>query len=149
MLVGKAEVSLVFGFVNGLLHGTQQHGLDEFAVFARGDCVGQCGVVFGGGRIAAAECESQQAELFAQVGEFFGGGTGVVAVKGGVFVFEQEVGGADVGGEHAFFYQFVRVVADNGDDTLYFAVVVENHLGFNGFKLHCAALAAFFLQNFK
>ena len=43
----------------------------------------------------------------------------------------------------------MRVVAHHGDDAVNFAVVVEQHLRFAGFKFHRAARVAFFLQHFE
>ncbi|EKY03413.1 hypothetical protein HMPREF9120_02729 [Neisseria sp. oral taxon 020 str. F0370] len=149
VLVGETEMALVFGFVYGLLHGAQEHGLDEFAVGPAADFFGKFGVVFGGGFVAAAETEAEQGELFAQGGEFFGGGAEVVAEEAAVFVFDEEVGGADFGGQHAFFDEFVGVVAHDGDDALDFAVVVEQHFRFDGFKFHRAALRTFFVQDLE
>ena len=43
----------------------------------------------------------------------------------------------------------MRIVAYHGNDAVNFAVVVEQHLRFGGFKFHCAAGVAFFLQYFE
>ena len=64
-----------------------------------------------------------------------------------MLVFQQEFGSAHVGSEHAFFNQAVGFVAHHGHDAFDFALFVENHLGFGGFKLHRAALVAFFEQD--
>ena len=64
-----------------------------------------------------------------------------------MLVFQQEFGSAHVGSEHAFFNQAVGFVAHHGHDAFDFALFVENHLGFGGFKLHRTALVAFFEQD--
>ena len=73
----------------------------------------------------------------------------MIAVERFVLVAQQEICRAHIGCQHAFFNQFVRVVAVHFFNALDFAVVVKNHLRFNGFKFHCATLAAVFLQNLE
>ena len=56
-----------------------------------------------------------------------------------MFAALQEVGRRHVRGEHAFLDQTVRVVALHRDDTVDLALVVEDHLGFDGFEVDRAA----------
>ena len=75
---GRSEMGVVFirqpkmpcvvRLVLRLLHGAQQHGLQQFAVVALGDLLGKRGVIFGRGMVAAAQFQAEQAQLFAQRG---------------------------------------------------------------------------------
>ena len=149
IVVCQAEMAFVFRFIHRLLHGAQQHGLQGFAVRALGNLFRQFAVVFRFGLVAAAQTQPQQCQLFAQNGQFFRRRAGVVAVECFVLMAQQEIGRAHISRQHAFFNQFVRVVAVHFFNALDFAVVVKNHLRFNGFKLHCTTLAAVFLQNLE
>ena len=149
IVVCQAEMAFVFRFIHRLLHGAQQHGLQGFAVRALGNLFRQFAVVFRFGLVTAAQTQPQQCQLFAQDGQFFGRGAGMVAVECFVLVAQQEICRAYIGCQHAFFNQFVRVVAVHFFNALDFAIVVKNHLRFNGFKFHCATFAAIFLQNLK
>ena len=149
IVVCQAEMAFVFRFIHRLLHGAQQHGLQGFAVRALGNLFRQFAVVFRFGLVTAAQTQPQQCQLFAQDGQFFGRGAGMVAVECFVLVAQQEICRAYIGCQHAFFNQFVRVVAVHFFNAFDFAVVVKNHLCFNGFKLHCATLATVFLQNLE
>ena len=53
----------------------------------------------------------------------------------GQLVLLEEAGGGIVGRQHAFLDQFVRVIADHGDDLLDLLVLAENNAGFLGFKI--------------
>ena len=77
--IGKAEVAAVFWLVHGLLHGAQEHHLNQLAVGAIGSLGEKRGVIQRSGFVAAAEAEAEQAELLAQGGELFRRGAGVVA----------------------------------------------------------------------
>ena len=66
-----------------------------------------------------------------------------------MFVLQQKFCRANIRRQHTFFNQFVRIVADNGNDLVDFTVVVENHLSLNALKLNRATLKTFFLQDFK
>ena len=77
--VGEAEVAAVFWLVHGLLHGAQEHHLNQLAVGAVGGLGEERGVIQRGGLFATAEAEAEQAELLAQGGELFRGGARVVA----------------------------------------------------------------------
>ena len=66
-----------------------------------------------------------------------------------MFVLQQKFCCANIRRQHTFFNQFVRIIADNGNDLVDFTVVVENHLSLNALKLNRATLETFFLQDFK
>ena len=68
VLIRQPKMPCVVRLVLGLLHGAQQHGLQQFAVIALGDLVGKGGIIFGRGVIAAAQFQAQEAQLFAQRG---------------------------------------------------------------------------------
>ena len=147
MLVSQAEVAFVMRFVHGLLHGTQQHGLQQFLIFAVFKLGCQLGIIFRRRFVTTTQSQTQAAELFAQSRQFFRGWAQVVAVQRAVFIFEQEVRSAHISRQHTFFNQLVRIVAGYRHNTFDFTVIVKNHLRFNGFKFHRTALAAFFLQH--
>ena len=66
-----------------------------------------------------------------------------------MFVLQQKFCRANIRRQHTFFNQFVRIIADDGNDLVDFTVVVENHLSLNALKLNRATLKTFFLQDFK
>ena len=142
-------MAFVFRFIHRLLHGAQQHRLQGFAVRTVGNLFRQFAVMFRFGLVAATQTQPQQCQLFAQDRQFFRRGAGMVAVERVVFVPQQEIRSAHIGRQHTFLNQFVRVVTVHFFNTFDFAVVVKNHLCFNGFKFHCTTLAAVFLQNLK
>jgi hypothetical protein len=63
-----------------------------------------------------------------------------------MFAFAQEFRSTDVGRQHAFLDQPVRVVALVGFDTFDLAVVVENHARLDGLEIDGTALGALFRQ---
>ena len=66
-----------------------------------------------------------------------------------MFVFQQKFCRANIRRQHTFFNQFMRIVADNGNNLVNFTVVIKNHLSLNALKLNRATLETFFLQDFK
>ena len=73
----------------------------------------------------------------------------MVAEQPVVFVFQQEIGRADIRRQHTFLNQFVRIVTHHGDYPFDFALIVKQHLRFDGFKLHRTAFMAFVLQDME
>jgi len=64
------------------------------------------------------------------------------AVQHGLLALAQEIGGADVGREHAFLDHAVSVVATCGNDASDLAFVVENDLRFDRFEIDRSACFA-------
>ena len=141
-LIRQAKVADVVRAVHRLLQAAQQHGLQHGGVRARLDLVHQLGVVLGGRRIAAGQGQAGQLQKAVQDFQFFRGGAFVHAVQARMGVLEQEIRRADVGGQHAFFDQPMRVVAGDRHNALDFALFVEQHLRFGGFKVDGAATVA-------
>ena len=136
-------MAVVFRFVHRLLHGAQQHHLQQFFVWAACKLLSQGSVVFRRRVVATAQSHAQQSQLRAQGFQFFRRRTFVIAIKRWVFVFQQKFCGTHVRGQHAFFNQTVGFVAHHRFDAVDFAVVIENHLRFNAVKFHRATLLAF------
>ena len=57
-----------------------------------------------------------------------------------MFIGRQIISRADVGGQHTFFNQPMRIIADGWHDALNLAAFIEHHHGFGGLKINCAAL---------
>ncbi len=148
-LVGQTEVAVVGRGVDRLLHRAQQHDVDLLRV----------GAVFGGvgdrlelrGRRLFGEREVQ-AQRFQVVGQrlaLLRRRAFVHAVQRRVLVLRDEVGRANVGGQHRLFDHAVRVVARARNDLFDAAVVVADDLCFRGFELDGAALGALLQQRAK
>ena len=65
-------------------------------------------------------------------------------IERGLLVFFQEIRRTHVGRQHTFFDQAVGVVALHRQNAFDFALVIENHLGFDGFKIDRAPLPSCF-----
>ena len=106
----------------------------------------QLGVILGVRIVAAAQVQAELAEEVAQLLQLFRRRALVDAVQAGCLWLVQEIGSADVGRQHAFLDQAVRVVARDRDDVLDLALFVEHHLGFGGLEVDRAALLARLVQ---
>ena len=140
--VGQAEVAAVGGGVESLAHGAQEHGVDLGGVGPGGNLFGNALDVGRLRLIRHGGAHAQGGQVAAQGGELVGRGRVVHAEKALALAFEHEVGGADVGGEHGFFNQAVRVVALARQDLRDAARFVADDLGFNAVQLHRAARVA-------
>ena len=107
------------------------------------------GIVFRRWLIAAIQAQSVEQQRTAQRFEFLWRWAFVYAVQAWAFALCDELGCADVGGEHTFFDQAVCVVARAWQDFLYFAVFVRHDVGFGGFKFHRTALLACLKLDFE
>ena len=97
-------------------------------------------VVLGVRLVAAAQLQAEGAEEVAQLGQPLRRRPFVDAIERRMLALLEEVGGADVGRQHAFLDQAVRVVALVGFDALDLAVVVEDHARLDGLEVDGAAL---------
>ena len=57
-----------------------------------------------------------------------------------MFIFINEIGSTNVGGQHALFNQAMRIIPNAWLNTQDFAKLITDNLGFSGFKLDCTAL---------
>ena len=128
--------------VHRLLERAQHHGLQELHVRSCLDLVEQLGVVGCARFVATAQAQPELGEEGAQFLELFLGRRLMDAVQRRVFTALQEVRRADVGGQHAFLDQPVRVVPHLGHDPLDLALLVEDHPGLGGLEVDRAALGA-------
>ena len=135
-LISQTKVTAVHGRVDGLLHRTQQHGVDLLrirAVFGRlRDFLKLAGVWV----VADAQPQAQCLEVVAQDVFFLGRRAFVDPEQTGVFALLNEIGTADVGRQHGFFDQAVGFVAHTRHDFFNPTVLIADDLGFSGFKVH-------------
>ncbi len=89
--------------------------------------------------VAAGEVQAELLQELLQLLELLGRRPFVDTVERGMLVTLQEVGGADVGREHAFLDQAVGVVALDRDDALDLALVIEDDLRLDGLEVDGAA----------
>ena len=148
-LISQAEMAGVLRAVHGLPQRAQQHGLQQLFVRAAFEFVEQISVVLGMWIIATGDEEAEFGEEFLQGFQLLRRRAFVYPVKGCVFVAGEKIGGADIGRQHAFLDQPVRVVASGGDDALDLAVLVEQHLGFHRLEVNGAALTTRLQQHLE
>ena len=91
-------------------------------------------------RVAAGEIQAELLEEGPERLELFRRRPLVHAVQRRVFSALQKSGSADVGRQHAFLDQAVRVVALRLHDVLDLALLIEQHLRFGGLEIDGAAL---------
>ncbi|EXI77174.1 MAG: hypothetical protein AW12_03136 [Candidatus Accumulibacter sp. BA-94] len=141
MLIGEAEMADVVRAVDRLAQRAQHHRLQQLDVGTTLDARQQFGVVTRRRLVTAAEREAELAEELAQRIQLLGRRSFVNPVQAGLLPHLQEVRGADVGGEHALLDQPMGVVAEDRDDVLDLALVVEQHHRLDGLEVDRAALA--------
>ncbi|MDR8762404.1 hypothetical protein FEP90_04105 [Burkholderia multivorans] len=141
-VVRETEVTDVVGAVDGLLHRAQQHRLQHLRVGPVADLRHQRRVVARVRRLAAAERQAHPAQERTQILELLRRRPRVHAVQARMLVALQEVGRADVRGQHAFLDQLVRVVALARDDLLDLALRVADDVGLGRVEVDRAALLA-------
>ena len=66
------------------------------------------------------------------------------AIESWLLMLLQKIRSTYVCRQHAFFDETMSVIALHRKNTLDFTLIVENHLGFDGFKIDCAPLLAGF-----
>ena len=132
--------------IHRLPQRAQHRRLQERGIRAGFDCFHQRRVILGSRMRAARQAEAKFLEKSAQLFEFFRRRPFMHAVQAGMMVLFEEIGGAHVGRQHAFFDEPVRVVALNRHDILDFPLVVEQHHRFHRLKIDRAAFAPRFEQ---
>ncbi|MCY1521501.1 hypothetical protein D9M68_563150 [compost metagenome] len=145
-LVGQAEVAAVDRRVDRLLHRAQQHGVDLLRVGALLGGFGDRLELAGTRLVGDAQADAHGLQVAAQDFLLLGRRAFVHAEQARVLAFGDEVGAADVGGEHRLLDQAVRLVARARHDLLDAAGVVADDLRLGGFEVDRAALAALLEQ---
>ena len=134
----QAEVPVVAGRVDGLLHGAQQHHVDLLRIGPVLGCFGNR-LELGRRRVVAdrhAHCHGL--EVGAQHVLLFRRRAFVYPVQAVLLALRNEVGAADVGRQHGFLDQLVGIVARARNDFFNAAVLVADDLRFHRFKVHRA-----------
>ncbi|MCY1290883.1 hypothetical protein D9M70_400460 [compost metagenome] len=135
-LVVQAEVAVVLRGVHRLAEGTQHHRLDQLEVRTALDLLQQRLVVRRGRfALAAVQGQAEFAEELAQVVQLFLRRAVVDPVQRGNLVLLEELGGGDVGRQHAFLDQLVRVVALGRADFRDLAVGAEDDARLLGLEI--------------
>ncbi len=138
----QAEVAAVDRRVDGLLHGTQQHGVDLLGV---GPVLGRLGDRLELGRlgvVADAHADAHGLQVGAQDLLLLGRGAFMHAEQSRMPALGDEVRAADVGCQHGLLDQAVCIVAGARHDLLDAAVLVADDLRLGGLEVHRAALPA-------
>ena len=141
-LVGEAEVAAVGAGVDRLLHRAQQHRMDLRRV---GPLLGGGSdrLVLGRTRIVAdRQAEAERPQVVLQQRLLLRRRPFVHAIERRVLGAGDEVGRADVGGQHRLLDQPVRLVARARHDLVDVAVLVAQDLRLHGLEVDRAALDA-------
>ena len=128
--------------VHRLAQRAQHHRLQQLHIRAGLDFIKQARVVLGLRLVAAGELQPEFPQKLAQRRQLFRGWTFVHTVQRRMVVAGQEIGGGHIGRQHAFLDQAVGIVALGGDDAFDLALVVEEHLGLDGFEVDRTAQCA-------
>ncbi len=127
-----------FRAVNGLLHGTQTHGLDDGEVGTTTSCGHDFGVIGRSRLIAPFQCQPQATQVLAQGFQLGRRGAFVHTVQTIATAPSDKVGSTCIGCQHALFNQLVRVVTDQGLNAFDATQGVAHNLGFNRIEINCA-----------
>ena len=138
--IGQPVVAQIVAAIEGLHHRAQQHGVDAGGVDAVAGGFDDVLVIGLGGIFR--KIQPHQPHEVADFLHLGGLRRFVVAVQHRQVMGQRIAGGADVGQQHAFLDQPVRIVAGARLDRFDRAQIVEDHVGFGGFKLHRPTLAA-------
>ena len=140
--IGQPEVADIVRAVHGLLHGAQQHGLDQPLIGPLAHRLQQGGVILGGGLLAARQCQPQLVEELAQVVELFLLGRLVDAEQGRHLLAFEVARRRHVGRQHALLNDAMGIVADQGMDGGDTTLIRELEAGLGGIELNGTPLFA-------
>ena len=115
-VVTEAEMPVVLGAVDRLLQRAQQHRLQQVEVGAPLDLRQQLRVVAGVGCCPPPSDSAERGEEFLERVQLLRRRAFVHAVQRRVFLLQQVFRRADIGGQHAFLDQLVRLVAHDRND---------------------------------
>ena len=142
LFIRETKVADVVRVVLRLLHRAQHDAGNQLCIGAALDQLRKPGVVLGLRIVTATERQPHTAEKLTQIFQLRRCRPGVNAVQRGMLVRLQISSRTDVGGEHAFLNQLVRIIAHHGNDALDAPALVEQHLRFHRLELDGAALTA-------
>ena len=145
-LIRQTEMAAVHRCVDRLLHRAQQHRMDLLRV---GPVFGSHGDLLEFARrrvVSDRHAQAERLEVIAQHVFLFGRRALVYAEQAHMLAASNEVGRADVGGQHGLFDQAVSHVACTRHDFFDAPGFVANNLRLGGFKIDRAANAALFQQ---
>ena len=134
-LVGQTEVAFIHRRVDRLAHRAQQHRVDLLGV---GPVLGGIGnrLELGWLRIVGdAEANANGLQVATQHILLFGSGAFVHAVQAGMLALRNEVGTADIRGQHGLFDQTMRFVAGTRHDLFDASRVIANDLRLGGLEV--------------
>ena len=137
--ISQTKVTTVDGRVNGLLHRSQQHGVNLLRV---GSFLGSLSNVLklaGLRLITDGIGQAQCFQVIAQQIFLLGRGTFVHSKQTRVLAVLNKVGTAHIGCQHGFFNEAVRFSANTRHNFVNAAVVIANDLRFSGLKIDSAA----------
>ena len=139
-------MALVHRRIDGLLHGTQQHGMDL-------QCIRP---VFGGQGnllkltrlrvVCNGHAKTQRLQVIAQHVLFLGRRAFVHTEQTNVFAAGNKVSRAHIGRQHGFFNQAVCHVACTRHNFLNAPCLIADDLGFSRLKINCAPNTTLFKQ---
>ncbi|KAG0924890.1 hypothetical protein G6F32_013749 [Rhizopus arrhizus] len=138
----QAEVAVVVRAVDRQALAAQQHRFQQRGIGAVADLLQQLGVVAGAHLRPRRQAQLELLEEFQQVGVLGFRWLLVDAVRGRHVARQQVLGRLDVGRDHAFLDQLVRVVAHQHAGLGHFAAVVQHETHFAAFELDGTALGA-------
>ena len=147
-LISQTEVTAVDRRVNGLLHGAQQHGVNLLRI----------GPFFGGlgdvlelarfGVVAQTKTQTQRFHVVAQNVFFLWRWAFMDPEQARVLALLNKVRTADVGRQHGFLDQAVRLIPYPRYYFFNLTAFIADDLRFSGFKIHGAAHSARRQQGF-
>ena len=135
----QTKVPRVFRRVEGLHHGAQQHGVNLLRIRAILGSSSNLLELLGRRVLADAHTHAHGLEVVAQNVLLFQRGLVVHAEQPQLAALVNEVGATDVGRQHGFFNQLVRIIAGARHDFFDTAVVVTDDLRLCGLKVHRTA----------
>ena len=139
---GQSEVATVNGRVDGLLHGTQQHGMNLLRIRPVLGSSGNGLKLAGRGIVTDRQPQARDFEVVAQNLFFLGRGALMDPKQAGMLALGNEVRAAHIGRQHGLFNQLVGVIAGARHDLLDTPALITNDLRFNGLEVHCTAAHA-------
>ena len=138
----QSEMTAVARRVDGLLHRAQQHRMDLLCVGAIARRCGNGLKFCRPGVVADAQTNTGSLEVVAQRFFLFGGGTLVHPKQTGVLAVQDEIGAADIGGEHRFFDQLMGFIAGARNNFFDASALVTDDLRFDCLEVDCPAAVA-------
>ena len=140
--VCETEMADVVRAVDRLRQGPQHHGFDQMRIGTFMNLREQFRIMQRLRLVAALQAQAQFAEERTQIGELFRRRAGVHAIQRGHFVLLKKPRGGDIGRNHTFFDELVRVVANDRHNGFDLAIRAEDNARFRGIEIDGAAFLA-------